>query len=256
MSKMKNLGQMARSVRTVLQLQNFKGAANMVGSIEGREVIAINNSVKKVAVIAPHPDDDIFGCGGAIAEHVRAGAEVKVLFLTSGDKGNKEGSEDKNLVSIREKEAIEALECLGKVESTFWRIPDADIAPSKKMAEKLNIFMRLGKFDRIYIPWFGEENADHEQAFQLCTKAITDSPITAEIWQYEVWTPLVPNKILPISSVLDMKKRAIACHKSQLTSRGYADGIIGLNTYRGAMIGLDGPAEAFLVLKPEVLAKI
>ena len=35
-------------------------------------------------VLAPHPDDEVFGCGAAIASHVRAGVPVQVLVLTDG----------------------------------------------------------------------------------------------------------------------------------------------------------------------------
>ena len=33
-----------------------------------------------VWVFAPHPDDEVFGCGGALALHVQQGAKVHVVF--------------------------------------------------------------------------------------------------------------------------------------------------------------------------------
>ena len=50
-------------------------------------------SLDRVLVIAAHPDDPEFGCGGAIAKWSAAGKEVHYLLLTSGDKGSK----DRNL---------------------------------------------------------------------------------------------------------------------------------------------------------------
>lgn len=37
-----------------------------------------------VLVLAPHPDDEVFGCGGAIARHVAAKVPVKVIVATDG----------------------------------------------------------------------------------------------------------------------------------------------------------------------------
>ena len=35
-------------------------------------------------MLAPHPDDEVFGCGGAIAAHVQAAIPVKVVVLSDG----------------------------------------------------------------------------------------------------------------------------------------------------------------------------
>ena len=42
---------------------------------------------QKVLVLAPHPDDESIGCGGAILLHRRACDSVHVAFLTSCEKG-------------------------------------------------------------------------------------------------------------------------------------------------------------------------
>ena len=43
------------------------------------------NANDRVLVLAPHPDDETFGAGGAIAQAVKAGAQVKVVLLTNGE---------------------------------------------------------------------------------------------------------------------------------------------------------------------------
>ncbi len=39
---------------------------------------------QKILVIAPHPDDEIFGAGGLIAKAKRLGSKVYVLYMTVG----------------------------------------------------------------------------------------------------------------------------------------------------------------------------
>jgi len=43
---------------------------------------------ERVIVLAPHPDDETLGCGGTIRLLLEAKKEVKVIFLTSGDKAD------------------------------------------------------------------------------------------------------------------------------------------------------------------------
>ena len=41
-------------------------------------------NVRRALVIAPHPDDEILGCGGTIARLCAAGVEVHVAIVTRG----------------------------------------------------------------------------------------------------------------------------------------------------------------------------
>ena len=43
--------------------------------------------MRRVLVISPHPDDDVIGCGGTLRRHVLDGDEVRVIYLTSGERG-------------------------------------------------------------------------------------------------------------------------------------------------------------------------
>jgi len=39
----------------------------------------------RILVVAPHPDDELLGCGGLIQQAVAAGADVRVALMTNGD---------------------------------------------------------------------------------------------------------------------------------------------------------------------------
>ena len=55
----------------------------------------VHSSHKKVLVVAAHPDDEVLGCGGALAMHKLKGDEVQVLFMADGASARSEhNSED------------------------------------------------------------------------------------------------------------------------------------------------------------------
>ena len=44
----------------------------------------LNFAKGRLLVLAPHPDDEVFGCGGAIMRQMGAGGIVHVIILTDG----------------------------------------------------------------------------------------------------------------------------------------------------------------------------
>ena len=47
--------------------------------------MTINYKNKKLLVIAPHPDDEVLGCGGLISKVKAGGGNVHVLCFTVGN---------------------------------------------------------------------------------------------------------------------------------------------------------------------------
>ncbi len=39
---------------------------------------------ERLLVLAPHPDDEVIGCGGLVAQHLRERREVRVVVATDG----------------------------------------------------------------------------------------------------------------------------------------------------------------------------
>ncbi len=83
---------------------------------------------QSLLVIAAHPDDIESWCAGTLAESIDRASTVRLLLVTSGDKG----SSDPNLnpadvADMREREASEAARRLGLTEVRFLRYPDGDV---------------------------------------------------------------------------------------------------------------------------------
>jgi hypothetical protein len=60
-----------------------------------------------------------------------------------------------------------------------------------------------------------------------------------ELWGYSVWSGgfgMNKMKVIDISKVINIKKKAICMHKSQIKYKDYASGIIGRNRYEGIFL--------------------
>src|SRR5262249_18052193 len=78
-----------------------------------------NGPMRRILVISPHPDDESIGCGGALRKHALRGDEVRVVFLTSGEKGG-HGRPLEETARARELEAATAAAILGLAGIEFW----------------------------------------------------------------------------------------------------------------------------------------
>ena len=62
------------------------------------------NPIGGLAAVFAHPDDESFGCAGALALAHDAGRATRLLLVTRGEAGNAEGISDEELGGIREDE--------------------------------------------------------------------------------------------------------------------------------------------------------
>ena len=199
----------------------------------------------KVLVLSPHPDDDVFGCGGTLALHKNNGDQVKIIYLTSAPK--------------RKQEAIYSANALKISEIEFWGLKEGEFSASKRTVQKLADLIIDFSPTSIYCPSFIDPHPDHFETakilnFALCNPKRPDNLIS--IFLYEIWSPIYANRLLKIDSVINIKKAAILCHKSQMKERGYLEAILGLNSYRAGMFSVGRYAEAFTALNSKLYIRL
>lgn len=245
MSKIQTIRRIPKVLMNLLQVITVSQLNNAIRSTSTSRIASFNNLPKdfNVVVLAPHPDDEIFGCAGMISRHIKAGNSVTVVYLAQGDKGTSSGRKDTSLIELRQKEALTGLKELGGARAVFLHLPDGELSPNKWVINKIKEILS-DNIDRVYVPWFGEENQDHLAVFKIFMAASIELP-KLEVFLYEVWTPLVPNFIIPLEDNGELKRRAIRSHKSQFTSRQYEEGIMGLNYYRAMTANSSSPCEAY-----------
>ena len=73
-----------------------------------------------VLALAPHPDDEVFGCAGAIMRHVAAGDPVTVIIVTDGGGARYDQPDRADYVAQRHAESCAAAAVLGYGQPEFW----------------------------------------------------------------------------------------------------------------------------------------
>jgi N-acetylglucosamine malate deacetylase 1 len=219
--------------------------------------------MKNVMIFAPHPDDDLIGCGGSIARHVKEGSKVTIVYMTSGDAGSLKYTKEE-LGGIREKEAKNAAKIIDVSDLVFLRIPDGYIEYNRDSIVKLVNLIRKARPDVIYLPHKLDDSKDHKVTYELVTEAIRRAggpwfqECKGEPWAvktilgYEVWTPLQEiSYVEDITKFIELKITALEQHKSQTQDIKYDEAVKCLNGYRGVMTGRGKYCECFQVLRTD-----
>jgi LmbE family N-acetylglucosaminyl deacetylase len=183
---------------------------------------------ERLLVLAPHPDDEVIGCGGLVAQHLREGRAVRVVIATDGAEA---GDAD-----VREEESRRGVARLGNADVEFLRLPDRSLGA--QVAPLLREHLLAFRPDLILVPALGEIHPDHIALARALVELVQgDATLFAELAVarvafYEVSQPLRPNAIVDITDVAELKYAAIAEHASQLAVRDYVSYARGLNAYR------------------------
>jgi LmbE family N-acetylglucosaminyl deacetylase len=204
-----------------------------------------------VLVIAPHPDDEVIGCGGTLCKHAARGDRVVAVFLTSGELGLKHLPREKAW-QIREAEARKAAGILKLAALEFLCLPDWTSSEHMRQgARRLRPILRREAPQLIYLPHPREWHPDHQAALPILRDALRGTGIRSpELRGYEVWTPLAEHDhVGDITAVMALKLRALRAHRSQLSEFDYERAVKGLNQFRGALAAKCRYAEVFHTLQ-------
>jgi len=215
---------------------------------------------KNILIIAPHPDDEVFGAFAALQkteEHNnlitkerknRRTEELKIIYLFAGDKEPKSEK-----AKIREEESKDK-----ELQQFFFRLPD-NTHISKNVITKIAEIIAGAEI--IFLPSFSDPNIDHRESVRATVEALKIATIknhnlkNIQIWLYEIWNPLPYfNRLIEIDWC--EKQKAMAKFTSQKSERNYIKAIKFLNEYRGEIYGLGKPAEAFFAIPADLLVKL
>lgn len=211
-------------------------------------------------VLAPHPDDEVLGCAGAILSHLAAGHRVDVVIVTDGRLGITDpGISDAEARAIRMRESEQAAAVLGYGRPEFWGYGDRSLACTDELVAQICHRIREGGYRSLFIPSPLEVHPDHRALTRAGLSAARrlgdEQPL--DVCLYEVGVPLFPNRLLDITRHAETKWHAIGCFGSQLAAQNYLTQNQGLNVFRSYTLPRDVThAEGYCVIDAAAIPDI
>lgn len=223
--------------------------------------------MRKVLVIAAHPDDEILGVGATVARHISEGDEARCVILGEGQTSRFDHLDKKSekVVSALHKNTLEAAKIIGYSKVDFANFADnrfdsVDLLDIVKYIEKI---IREYQPDVIYTHYEGDLNIDHQithNAVLVATRPINEysvkeiytfDTLSSSEWNFSHSSKFNPNVFVDIASFLDKKIKAMECYESELCEFPHPRSIEGILTqakYYGMIVG-KGSVEAFRTIR-------
>ena len=210
----------------------------------------------KVLVFAPHPDDEVFGCGGAIMRHLEQGIAVEVIIVSDGGYGAESEEDRKQYTLRRQEESKSAAKILGYGAPAFWSYPDRKVGYGEKLIQDILAAIDHSQADLIYAPSIFEVHPDHRSIGMAVIEAVRRIGKSLRLALYEVGMPIRPNCLLDITQLAERKMAAMQCFCSQNQKQRYDLDIAALNRYRTYTLPPEiEAAEAYMIISAEELAR-
>lgn len=227
---------------------DLRRLARTLRSLPGSKPVIGLPPFRRALVLAPHPDDETLGCGGTMALLSTRGTSMTVIAATDGEatKGSRFSPDE--TARRRRAEARRATAVIGATPRflglTDGALSDQVVELTAALREAIAEFEPEG----VFAPWLLDGTPDHRAVAEALGAALKDAGADAQpdVWGYEVWTALIPNRIVEITSVIARKREALAAYRTPSSALDLSAGE-GLGRWRTMQsLGGRGWAEAFL----------
>lgn len=205
--------------------------SSQLAQLPAIDILTLVPEGARAVIIAPHPDDEVLGCGGFLQLLAAAGRPLQLISVTDGcasHPGSRRWPVER-LSAVRPQESVQALRRLGlPLHSLKWlRGGFADSQVALRESE-LSAFIErhLRPNDVVFTTWREDGHCDHEAVGRASAEAAQRVGATLHelpVWTWHWATPedgLVPwqraRKILLAPSLVARKRHAIHAFASQL----------------------------------------
>jgi LmbE family N-acetylglucosaminyl deacetylase len=192
---------------------------------------------KSMLVVAPHQDDEVIGCGGALALQLRSGHAAAIVMLHDGADGyDEQGFSRQALMELRNEESRRAAAAIGLEPPRF--LNHQNLAASiPQAAEQVRSMIAERRADAVFIPFVLDAHPDHRTANLILAEALKNIPWNVRVFGYEVWGLCIPNVLVIIDDAMEDKMKMLSCFTYANGAVDYVHSTKGLNMFHSRMLG-------------------
>lgn len=217
----------------------------------------------RILVVAPHPDDEMIGCGGTLLRRKAEGCELGWLIVTAADEAFGWSVER---IRQRQEEIKRVTAAIGFDEVINLRLPAArlDTLPTADLVAAFSAAFKSFSPTEVLVPHHGDVHSDHRIVFDVvaaCTKWFR-YPSVRRVLAYETVSETEfgcisasmfrPNSFIDIGAYLEKKLEVLnLVYNSELDAFPFprsVEAIRSLARWRGANAGFEA-AEAFELVR-------
>lgn len=224
--------------------------------------------MKKILVIAAHPDDEVLGCGGTIARMSQEGNEVSIVILGEGitSRYPDRKSADTKLIQNLHAHSRKAVKILGANNLQIFDLPDNrfDTVALLDIVKILEGVIEKQQPECIFTHHPSDLNIDHtitNRAVLIATRPLGDSPVktilTFEIPSSTEWAfnttgvGFLPNLFIDVTKTIDLKIEAMKQYdgESRVAPHPRSAKSLRANASRWGSVSGIHAAEAFQLIR-------
>jgi LmbE family N-acetylglucosaminyl deacetylase len=223
------------------------------------------SDVKRVLVVAAHPDDEVLGCGGTVARLSAQGCEVVTVIAAEGSTARQPTRDAQDAfaeLSHLRAVSVEAGKILGCLDVRHLGFPDnrMDGFELLEVVKAVEAVIDEVNPEVVVCHWGGDLNVDHQTVQQAVVTACRPLPGASvrAVLEWETasateWTSrdgaFAPNFFVDIAETLGAKIDALRQYHSEMRDFPHArsyQALEALARLRGSQVGAHA-AEAFVV---------
>ena len=217
--------------------------------------------MKKVLVVAPHPDDETLGCGGTLLKHKSRGDQIYWINVTNikeenGYDADKVKTKNEQIAQVNKEFGFDEFIDMGLNQT---RLDES--ALGEMVGQFAEIFQRIQP-EIVILPYKFDVHSDHRTIFEAaysCTKSFR-YPFIKKVLMMEVLSEtnfsvctegFSPNYFVDISDFMDKKIDIMKIYKQEMGAHPFPrseESIRALGVLRGSTVGCQY-AESFMVLR-------
>lgn len=201
-------------------------------------------------VLAPHPDDEVIGCGGTILRLARAGCRVVCVQATDGSDGwalRDLPDAKRREVRLVESRAVATL--AGIKETDFWREDNRAFRASDAMISRLAGLFRRLEPRLVFTPFLTDSHRDHLTLNAIAAGAMLasgDALDGARVLGYEVWALAPASVVCDVTEVREEQEDLLRLYENAMRVDDFVDLCERRNYYNACRyLGRSGYAEVF-----------